>query len=85
MILWQLEWFLNYISPQVRIFGVTVLVAAWGLDAAAKGIPPTIPVVNFNTVMMRRMMWKMGRIRIMGMMVMLGIMEWMINVMMIRI
>ena len=35
---------------QVRIFGVTVLVAAWWLDAAAKGIPPTIPVVNFNTV-----------------------------------
>ena len=37
--------------PQVRIFGVTVLVAAWWLDAAAKGIPPTIPFVNFNTVM----------------------------------
>ena len=36
--------------PQVRIFGVTVLVAAWWLDAAAKGIPPTIPFVNFNTV-----------------------------------
>ena len=81
----QLLWFLNHIPPQIRIFGVTVLVAAWWLDAAAKGIPPTIPVVNFNTVMMRRMMWKMGRIRIMGMMVMLGMVEWMINVMMIRI
>ena len=42
----------NHISPQVRIFGVTVLVAAWWLDAAARGIPPTIPVVNFNTVIM---------------------------------
>ena len=39
--------------PQVRIFGVTVLVAAWWLDAAARGIPPTIPVVNFNTVIVR--------------------------------
>ena len=45
---------LNGLSPQVRIFGVTVLVAAWWLDAAARGIPPTIPVVNFNTVMMMR-------------------------------
>jgi len=35
---------------EVRIFGVTVLVAAWWLDAAARGIPPTIPIVNFNTV-----------------------------------
>jgi hypothetical protein len=34
---------------QVRIFGVSVLVGAWWLDAAARGIPPTIPVVNFNT------------------------------------
>ena len=43
------------------MFGVTVLVAAWWLDAAAKGIPPTIPFVNFNTVMrilmMRRWEW----------------------------
>ena len=38
----------------MRIFGVTVLVAAWWLDAAARGIPPTIPVVNFNTVIMMR-------------------------------
>ena len=45
---------LNRLSPQVRIFGVTVLVAAWWLDAAARGIPPTIPVVNFNTVIMMR-------------------------------
>ena len=26
------------------------MVSAWWLDAAAKGIPPTIPLVNFNTV-----------------------------------
>ena len=37
-------------APQVRIFGVTLMVSAWWLDAAAKGIPPTIPLVNFNTV-----------------------------------
>ena len=35
---------------QIRILGVSVLVGAWWLDAAAKGIPPTIPVVNANTV-----------------------------------
>ena len=44
------RWSIMTSPPQVRIFGVTLMVSAWWLDAAAKGIPPTIPLVNFNTV-----------------------------------